>query len=91
MVGAIEAASGRRASVVGKGGDFLFPFLLEHYHLDPRRTAVVGDRLDTDIALGKQGGMLTLLPLTGVSKHVEAAGPFPLYRSAGPPVCLTRP
>jgi hypothetical protein len=26
---------------------------------------MIGDRLDTDVAMGKQGGLVTLLPLTG--------------------------
>jgi phosphoglycolate phosphatase len=50
---------------VGKGGSWLFPYLLAKFQLQPSRTAVVGDRLDTDIAMGKQGGLVTLLPLTG--------------------------
>jgi ribonucleotide monophosphatase NagD (HAD superfamily) len=55
---------------VGKGGSWLFPYLLAKFQLQPSRTAVVGDRLDTDIAMGKQGGLVTLLPLTG--EHVQA-------------------
>jgi hypothetical protein len=50
---------------VGKGGSWLFPYLLAKFQLQPSRTAVVGDRLDTDIAMGKQGDLVTLLPLTG--------------------------
>lgn len=50
---------------VGKGGDWLLPFLCKQYGLDPQRTAIVGDRMDTDIALGRQGGLCTILPLTG--------------------------
>jgi hypothetical protein len=50
---------------VGKGGPWLLPFLCEQLALEPERCCIVGDRLDTDIALGKQGGMLTVLPLTG--------------------------
>jgi ribonucleotide monophosphatase NagD (HAD superfamily) len=50
---------------VGKGGSWLFPYLLAKFKLQPSHTAVVGDRLDTDIAMGKQGGLVTLLPLTG--------------------------
>lgn len=47
---------------VGKGGAWLFPYLLRRFQLDPTRTAVIGDRLDTDIHMGKEGGLVTILP-----------------------------
>ena len=65
LVRAVEVASGKTAVNVGKGGPWLFPFLAESLGLDPARTAVVGDRLDTDIALAREGGMLAILPRTG--------------------------
>lgn len=50
---------------MGKGGEWLFPYLMQKYQLQPSRTAMIGDRLDTDIAMGRSGGLMTLLPLTG--------------------------
>jgi phosphoglycolate phosphatase len=72
LIAAVEAGSGgRRAFIVGKGGDWLFPFLAAEYVLDPARTAIVGDRLDTDIFTGRQGGLMTFLPLTGISQVAD--------------------
>lgn len=67
LAAALEVASGRKAVNVGKGGDWLLPFLCARLALDPHRTAIVGDRMDTDIHLGRQGGLVTVLPLTGVT------------------------
>jgi ribonucleotide monophosphatase NagD (HAD superfamily) len=58
--------------VVGKGGRWLVPFLLDSLALDPETTAVVGDRLDTDVAMGKTAGLCTVVPLTGVCTLREA-------------------
>lgn len=67
LVSALEVASGVKAVNVGKGGAWLLPFLCELYDIQPSRTCIIGDRLDTDIALGKEGGLVTVLPLTGVT------------------------
>ena len=53
-------------TVVGKGGPWLLPFLCRHFDLQPASTAIVGDRLDTDVATGIAGGLRTIMPLTGV-------------------------
>jgi hypothetical protein len=68
LVAAVETASGAKAVNVGKGGPWLFPFLCESLDLTPASTAVVGDRLDTDIAMARAGGMLSILPLTGAGR-----------------------
>ena len=52
---------------LGKGGTWLLPFLCSKYQLQSHEVGIVGDRLDTDIALGKLGKLRTILPLTGVS------------------------
>ena len=74
LVTAVEEASGRSAVNVGKGGQWLLDgFLLARGGLpEPGKCCVVGDRLDTDIKLGKQAGMLTALTLTGVTSRAEA-------------------
>ncbi|EFJ53185.1 hypothetical protein VOLCADRAFT_115779 [Volvox carteri f. nagariensis] len=67
LVRAVEVAAGMKAVNVAKGGEWLLPYLCRTYGLEPSRTAIIGDRLDTDIFLGRQGGLFTCLPLTGVT------------------------
>ncbi|GFR43399.1 hypothetical protein Agub_g4478, partial [Astrephomene gubernaculifera] len=76
LVAAVEVAAGVRAVNVAKGGEWLLPYLCRTYNLEPSRTAIIGDRMDTDIVLGRQGGLRTCLPLTGVTtRHQLAALP----------------
>ncbi|GLC44758.1 hypothetical protein PLESTF_001055400 [Pleodorina starrii] len=77
LVRAVEVAAGVQAVNVAKGGDWLLPYLCRTYGLDPARTAIIGDRLDTDIFLGRQGGLFTCLPLTGVTT-LERLGRLPV-------------
>jgi ribonucleotide monophosphatase NagD (HAD superfamily) len=65
---------------VAKGGEWLLPYLCRTYGLDPTRTAIIGDRMDTDIFLGRQGGLATCLPLTGVTTLERLAALPPAER-----------
>ncbi|XP_069705900.1 chronophin [Phaenicophaeus curvirostris] len=72
LTAAVETASGRRAVVVGKPNTYMFDCIMERFGIDPSRTLMVGDRLETDILFGKNCGLSTILTLTGVSRLEEA-------------------
>ena len=55
----------------------MFRVALDMVGGDPRRVAVVGDRLDSDIAGGHRAGLATVLVLTGSSTESEAAAASP--------------
>lgn len=65
LVAALECASQRTAIHVGKPSSTLVQILMENYGIDPARTLMVGDRLDTDITFGSINNMKTALVLTG--------------------------
>ena len=69
---AVAAACGRTPDAVcGKPSADLAGYLLEG--LDPSRTLVVGDRMDTDVALANAMGSSSLLVLTGVARAADVA------------------
>jgi 4-nitrophenyl phosphatase len=65
IVKSIEIASQRNAINVGKPSKTLVDLLENEYEFDRSRTLMVGDRLDTDVKFGKDGGMKSALVLTG--------------------------
>jgi len=71
LIPAVEAASGRKARVVGKPSADVILQLLQKTGFDPARVLMVGDRLDTDIRFGHAGGVRTCLVLTGVSTRAD--------------------
>jgi 4-nitrophenyl phosphatase len=63
---ALESATGLSPVVIGKPARYLFDMALEVMGSQRASTAVVGDRLETDIFGGQQAGMRTVLVTTGV-------------------------
>jgi ribonucleotide monophosphatase NagD (HAD superfamily) len=77
---ALEAMTGRRLELLaGKPSTLTMTVALDRLGLPPARCMMVGDRLETDIAMGQQAGMLTAVTLTGVSTRADVA------RMASPP------
>ncbi|KAE8579039.1 hypothetical protein XENTR_v10023883 [Xenopus tropicalis] len=72
LVRAVETAAHRKAQVIGKPSSFLYDCVVKDCGLDPARTVMVGDRLDTDIQMGSTCGIRTLLTLTGFSSLEDA-------------------
>lgn len=57
--------------ILGKPAQNMLETIFAEYNLDPKRTCMVGDRLDTDIEFGVKGGIETLCVLTGVTSEDE--------------------
>ncbi|MDP9226846.1 MAG: HAD-IIA family hydrolase [Actinomycetota bacterium] len=72
ILASIETAAGRRAEVVGKPHPPMTAAIARR--LDGAgRIAAVGDRPDTDLAIGSQMGWMTILVLSGVTSRAEVA------------------
>lgn len=70
MIGAIEGATGKKVeTIVGKPSEITIQVAVETMNLRPQDCLLVGDRLETDMAMGKKAGMATALVLTGVTKR----------------------
>ncbi|XP_076369970.1 glycerol-3-phosphate phosphatase-like isoform X5 [Tachypleus tridentatus] len=68
VIRAVETVCGRTPILLGKPAKFLYDCIKHQYpDLDPSKGIMIGDRLSTDILLGKSIGLRTLLVLTGVS------------------------
>ncbi|HEU5418793.1 MAG TPA: HAD-IIA family hydrolase [Streptosporangiaceae bacterium] len=75
MLAAIEACTGARAeAVLGKPGQHMAAELLRRLATPAADTAVVGDRVLTDIGLSRSLGMASILVLSGATSAGELAG-----------------
>lgn len=66
VLAAIEMATDVSPTVIGKPSAEMIHLAIEILGVNPERTAIVGDRLDTDILAGARAGITTILILTGV-------------------------
>ncbi|XP_019907967.2 pyridoxal phosphate phosphatase-like isoform X2 [Esox lucius] len=72
LTAALEVASGRKATVIGKPSPFMFQCISSQFRVDPAQCLMVGDRLETDMLFGTHCGLDTMLTLTGVSQMKTA-------------------
>jgi len=70
----LEASTGRALEVmIGKPSPIITRMALAGIGLAPEQCLMVGDRLDTDMAMGETAGLDTALVLTGVTGREELA------------------
>ena len=69
ILAAIEAATGVKPATVGKPARLMFDIAIEIMGTRSEQTAMVGDRLETDILGGQRAGLKTILVTTGVDNE----------------------
>src|SRR5205823_5455113 len=67
MVAALEYALGVAPIAIGKPEPYTLEEILRLASGGPEEAVMIGDRLDTDIRVGRRLGLTTVLPLTGVT------------------------
>ena len=72
VIGALQATSGVKATVIGKPEAAIFESALKQFNADRATTVMVGDRLETDILGAKKSGLCSIAVLTGVVSREEA-------------------
>jgi 4-nitrophenyl phosphatase len=68
ILAALEAATGVEPVIIGKPHPILLRLATERLGSTADSTALVGDRLETDIVGGREAGLITVLVLTGISQ-----------------------
>jgi 4-nitrophenyl phosphatase len=69
----LQAATDVEPLIIGKPKRHMFDAALAAMGADPIHTAMIGDRLETDILGGQRVGLRTILVLTGVSNEATLA------------------
>lgn len=68
ITGAIKGATGREVDhVLGKPAETTIDAAMKRLDAQPERCLMIGDRLETDVRMGNQSGMTTVLVLSGVT------------------------
>lgn len=79
IVAAIEAASGKRAHVVGKPNPYTLELIKAEQKLENEEILMVGDRIETDIKFAKDCRIKSALVLSGVAKKEDVGEVAPDY------------
>ena len=88
MIAAVEAVTGKRVeAIVGKPSPIILEVALAALGVSAAEAVMVGDRIETDITMGKRLGLATILVLSGVTRpgdpRIAALAPDHVLRSIG--------
>ena len=73
QLAALEATTGVAPTIIGKSGPWMYEEAIRRMGANPETIAVIGDRLDTDIAGGVRAGLTTVLVLSGIATEADLA------------------
>lgn len=74
VIAALAETTGRQVEdVFGKPSRYMVDVALAALRLPPERCAMVGDRVETDIRMAKENGLVAILTLTGVTRRGDLA------------------
>jgi len=88
VIAAVEAVTGVQVeAVVGKPSPIILDVALAALGVPAAESVIVGDRIETDVAMGRAGGLATILVLSGVTRpgdpRIAAAAPDHVLGSVG--------
>ena len=90
LLAAVEACTGVKATVIGKPEPLMLTLAMEELGSTQATTAMLGDRLDTDIQGGANAGVITIMVTTGVNtvEDVEHSSVKPTLLFDGLPALI---
>jgi NagD protein len=72
IIAAIEACTGHPVEeIFGKPSPTMMRAAMAIVGTAPHESVMIGDRLETDILMGRRAGMATALPLTGATSRAD--------------------
>lgn len=71
LMAPIQLATGAKPYFIGKPNPLIMRNAITKLGVGRKDTAIIGDRMDTDIIAGIEAGMMTILVLTGVTREAE--------------------
>ena len=86
MIAAVEAVTDRKVeAIVGKPSPIILEVALQALGCAASESVIVGDRVETDMIMGKRLGLATILVLSGVTRpddpRIAALAPDHVLRS----------
>jgi arabinose operon protein AraL len=86
MIAAVEAVTGTKVeTIVGKPSPIILEVALAALGCSAPESVIVGDRIETDMVMGKRQGLATVLVLSGVTRpgdpRIDALAPDHVLRS----------